>query len=247
MVEGLFLGITGHDVFEKLRTFPISDYYEFSHTFSSVFEVFPFVYLKNQMITFLPRLCFIAMLLFLGKPVSADEEIPKENPLPQRETPVPHIEGYADWKFTDSIETLHSDDRLMFIEAGEETCEFGKEEKRDKSTWPDCFYHTSEIFQEPAEIFILATKQHIERILIHFNRLGSKSDSKDCASVMNVVVDNLVKKFGVPTGKNESERQVFWESPYGGTLEFTNNCISEDRGLVLFAIFPASVIENPEP
>ena len=171
------------------------------------------MYLKNQMITFLPRLCFIAMLLFLGKSVSADEQIPKENPLPQRETPVPHIEGYADWKFTDSIETLHSDDRLMFIEAGEETCEFGKEEKRDKSTWPDCFYHTSEIFQEPAEIFILATKQHIERILIHFNRLDSKSDSKDCASVINVAIDNLVKNSGFLRGKMSLRDKCFGNPP----------------------------------
>ena len=98
------------------------------------------------MIIFLPRLCFIAMLLFLGKSVSADEEIPKENPLPQRDIPVPKIEGYADWKFTHSIEALQSDDRLAFIEAGEEKCKFGEEEKRDKSRWPDCFYHTTEIF-----------------------------------------------------------------------------------------------------
>ena len=196
------------------------------------------MYLKNQMITFLPRLCFIAMLLFLGTSVSADEEIPKENALPQRENPVPQIEGYADWKFTNSIETLHSDDRLMFIEAGEEKCEFGKDEKRDKSTWPDCFYQTTKILQEPAEIFILVSKEHFERMLIHFNRLDSKSDSKDCASVINVAVDHLVNKFGIPTSKNDAERQVFWESPYGGTIEFTNNCISEGRGLVLFVISP---------
>jgi hypothetical protein len=62
------------------------------------------------MISFLPRLLMIAVLL-LGQSVFADEEVPKENPLPQRETPVPKIEGYADWKFTDSLETLQSDNR----------------------------------------------------------------------------------------------------------------------------------------
>jgi hypothetical protein len=190
------------------------------------------------MITFLPRLFIIVGLLFLGESVFADEELPKENPLPQRETPVPQIEGYADWKFTHSLETLQRDDRLRFIEAGEEKCEFGKEEKRDKSTWPDCFYHATKILQEPAEIFILVFKEEIERILIHFNRLDSKSDSNDCASVINAVVDYLVKKFEIPTSKNDAERQVFWESPYGGTLEFKNNCISEGRGLVLFVISP---------
>jgi hypothetical protein len=189
------------------------------------------------MITFLPRLIFIVVLL-LGQSVLAEEDVPTENPLPQRDAPVPKIEGYADWKFTHSIEALQSDDRLAFIEAGEENCEFGKEEKRDKSRWPDCFYHTTEIFQEPAEIFILVAKERIEHILIHFNRLDSKSDSKDCASVINAVVDHLVNKFGVPTSKNDVERQVFWESPYGGTLEFKNNCISEGRGLVLFVISP---------
>jgi hypothetical protein len=136
---------------------------------------------------------------------------------------------------------------LTFIHAGEEKCEFGKEEKRDRASWPDCFYHATEIFQEPAEIFILVTKEHIERILIHFNRLGSKSDSNDCSSVINVALDHLVKKFGIPTRKNDAERQVFWESPYGGTIEFTNNCISEGRGLVVFVISPNSGQENPEP
>jgi hypothetical protein len=196
------------------------------------------------MTIFLPRLFIVIGLLFLGESVFANEEVPKENPLPQRETPVPQIEGYADWKFTDSLETLHSDDRLTFIKAGEEKCEFGKEEKRDMATWPDCFYQTTNIFQEPAEVFILVTQEHIERMLIHFNRLGSKSDSKDCASVVNVVVDNLAKKFGIPTRKNDAERQVFWESPYGGTVKFTNNCISEGRGLVLFMIFPHSKLEK---
>jgi hypothetical protein len=200
------------------------------------------------MMTFLPRLFMIVGLLFLGESVFADEELPKENPLPQRETPVPQIEGYADWKFTHSLETLQRDNRLTFIKAGEEKCQFGKEEKREMATWPDCFYQTTEIFQEPAEIFILVTKEHIERIVIHFNRLNSKSDSNDCASVINVVVDHLVKNFGIPTKKNDAERQVFWESPYGGTLEFTNNCISEGRGLVLFVISPTPGQGNqPEP
>ena len=198
------------------------------------------------MITFLLRLLIIVVLL-LGQSVLADEDVPAENPLPQRDTPVPKIEGYADWKFTDSIETLQSDDRLTFIEAGEEKCKFGEEEKRDQSRWPDCFYHTTEIFQEPADLFILVAKERIERILIHFNRLDSKSDSKDCTSVINAVVDYLVEKFGIPTRKNDVERQVFWESPYGGTLEFKNNCISEGRGLVLFVISPTTVQEQPEP
>ena len=186
----------------------------------------------------LHRLLILVVLLFLGQSVFADEDVPNENPLPQRDAPVPEIEGYADWKFADSIATLQSDNRLTFIEAGEEKCEFGKDEKRDKSRWPDCFYHTTEIFQEPAEIFILVSKEHIERILIHFNRLNSTSDSKDCASVINAVVDYLVNKFGIPTSKNDAEKQVFWESPYGGTLEFKNNCISEGRGMVLFVISP---------
>ena len=198
------------------------------------------------MITFLPRLLIIVVLL-LGQSVLADEDVPTENPLPQRDTPVPKIEGYADWKFTHSIEALQSDDRLTFIEAGEEKCKFGEEEKRDKSRWPDCFYHTTEIFQEPAEIFILIGKDNIERMVIHFNRLDSKSDSKDCASVINAVVDHLVNKFGVPTSKNDVERQVFWESPYGGTLEFKNNCISEGRGLVLFVFSPTPGQEKVEP
>ena len=202
------------------------------------------------MTIFLHRLFIIVVLLFLGESVFADEQLPKENPLPQRETSVPKIEGYADWKFSDSIETLRRDDRLAFIEAGEEKCEFGKEEKRDKSTWPDCFHFTTEIFREPAEIFILVSQEHIERILIHFNRLDSKSDSKDCASVINSVVDHLVNKFGVPTSKNDVERQVFWKSPYGGTLEFNNNCISEGRGMVLFVFSPTPPSpeqENPDP
>ena len=190
------------------------------------------------MITFLARLLIIVVLL-LGQSVLADEDVPTENPLPQRDTPVPKIEGYADWKFTDSLETLQRDDRLTFIEAGEEKCEFGKEANRDQSRWPDCFYHVTKILQEPAEIFILVSKEHIERMVIHFNRLDSKSDSKDCASVINAVVDHLVEKFGVPTSKNDVKRQVFWESPYGGTLEFKNNCISEGRGLVLFVISPS--------
>jgi hypothetical protein len=198
------------------------------------------------MMTFLPRLFIIAFLL-LGQSALADEDVPTENPLPQRDTPVPKIEGYADWKFTHSIEALQSDDRLAFIEAGEEKCKFGEEEKRDKSRWPDCFYHTTEIFQEPAEIFILVAKERIERMVIHFNRLDSKSDSKDCASVINAVIDHLANKFGVPTSKNDVERQVFWESPYGGTLEFKNNCISEGRGLVLFVFSPTPGQEKVEP
>ena len=202
------------------------------------------------MTIFLHRLLILVMLLSLGQSVFADEDVPKENPLPQRDTPVSKIEGYADWKFTDPIETLQNDDRLRFIEAGEENCEFGKEENRDQSTWPDCFYYATKIFQEPAEIFILVSKGNIERMLIHFNRLDSKSNSKDCASVINIVVDHLVKKFGIPTKKNDAERQIFWESPYGGTLEFTNHCISEGRGLVLFVISPTPPFpqqENPEP
>ena len=202
------------------------------------------------MTLFLHGLFITVTLLSLGETGFANEPQPKETPLPQRETSVPKIEGYADWKFTDSIETLQSDDRLTFIETGEEKCEFGEEEKRDQSRWPDCFYHTTEIFQEPAEIFILVAKERIERILIHFNRLDSKSNSKDCASVINAVVDYLVNKFGIPTSKNDVERQVFWESPYGGTLEFKNNCISEGRGMVLFVLSPtppSSDQENPEP
>jgi hypothetical protein len=197
------------------------------------------------MMTFLSRLLMIAVLL-LGQSVFADEEVPKENPLPQRETSVPKIEGYAGWKFTDSLETLQSDNRLRFIEAGEEKCKFGEEEKRDQSTWPDCFYHETKILQEPAEIFILVFNEEIERILIHFNRLDSKSDSKDCVSILNAAVDHLVNKFGIPTSKNDAERQVFWKSPYGGTLEFQNNCISEGRGLVLFVISPSSPFSEQE-
>ena len=187
----------------------------------------------------------IAVLL-LGQSVFADEEVPKKNPLPQRETPVPKIEGYADWKFTDSLETLQSDNRLRFIEAGEEKCKFGEEEKLDKSRWSDCFYQETKILQEPAEIFILVFKEEIERILIHFNRLDSKSDSKDCVSIVNAAVDHLVNKFGIPTSKNDAERKVFWESPFGGILEFQNNCISEGRGLVLFVISPTSWQEKPK-
>jgi len=198
------------------------------------------------MTLFLLRLVILVLLL-PGQSVFADEEVPEKNPLPQRETPVPQIEGYADWKFTDSLETLQSDERLTFIKAGEEKCEFGKEEKRDMATWPDCFYQTTNIFQEPAEVFILVTQEHIERMIIHFNRLDSESDSKDCVSVVNLVVDNLAKKFGVPTRKNDAKRQVFWESPFGGTLVFTNNCISEGRGLVLFVISPHSELEKVEP
>ncbi len=189
------------------------------------------------MATFPFRL-FIIVVILLGQPVFAQKEVPKDAPLPQRDTPVPKIEGYADWKFTDSLETLQSDNRLTFIEAGEEKCDFGKEENRDQSRWPDCFYYQTQIFQEPAEIFILVDREHIDRILIHFNRRDSKSDSKDCASVIHAVVDHLVEKFGIPTSKNDAERQVFWESPYGGTLEFQNNCISEGRGLVLFIFSP---------
>ena len=200
------------------------------------------------MATFPFRL-FIIVVILLGQPVFAQEDASKDAPLPQRDTPVPKIEGYADWKFTDSLETLQSDNRLTFIEAGEEKCTFGKEEKRDQSRWPDCFYYQTQIFQEPAEIFILVSKEHIDRILIHFNRRDSKSDSKDCASVIHAVVDYLVNKFGVPTSKNNAEKQVFWESPYGGTLEFKNNCISEGRGLVLFVFSPtppSPTQEQPE-
>ena len=136
------------------------------------------------MATFPSRL-FVIVVILLGQPVFAQEEVSKEAPLPQRDTPVPKIEGYADWKFTDSLETLQSDNRLTFIEAGEEKCAFGKEENRDQSRWPDCFYYQTQIFQEPAEIFILVGKEHIDRILIHFNRRDSKSDSKDCASVIH--------------------------------------------------------------
>ena len=190
------------------------------------------------MTKFFPRLIFIVLLLFIGEAVLAEEETRKENPLPQRDTPVPKIEGYADWKFTHSLESLQSDDRLVYIEAGEENCEFGKDEKRDKSTWPDCFYMATEIFQEPAGIFILVSKKQIEAIRIHFNRLDSKSTSKDCASVMNIVIDHLAKKWGTPTSKNDVEKQVLWESPHGGTLKFNNNCISEGRGMVLLEISP---------
>ena len=190
------------------------------------------------MTTFLSRGFIMFALLCLGQPVFADEDVPKEKSLPEREFPIPRIEGYADWKFTDSIEALQSDTRLTFIKGGEEKCEFGKEEMHAKATWPDCFYSATKIFEEPAEIFILVTKEQVERIIIHFNRLDSKADSKDCASVINVVVDHLVKNFGIPTSKNDAERQVFWESSYGGTLEFQNNCISEGRGLVLFVFSP---------
>jgi len=199
------------------------------------------------MTTFLSRGFIMVAVLCLGQPVFADEDVPKENPLPQRDTPVPKIEGYADWKFTDSIEALQNDTRLTFIEGGEEKCEFGKEEKRSKATWPDCFYSATKIFEEPAEIFILVSKEHVERIIIHFNRLDSKTDSKDCAAVINVVVDHLVKKFGIPTSKNDAERQVLWESSHGGTLEFQNNCMSEGRGLVLFVFSPTPGPEKPEP
>lgn len=202
---------------------------------------------RIPMTTFLSHGFIMFTMLCLGQPVFADEEIPKEKPLPERDSPVPQIEGYADWKFTDSIEALQSDTRLTFIEGGEEKCEFGKEEKRSKATWPDCFYSATKIFEEPAEIFILVTKEQVERIIIHFNRLDSKTDSKDCAAVMNVVVDHLVKKFGIPTSKNDAERQVFWESSYGGTLEFQNNCISEGRGLVLFVFSPTSDPEKSKP
>ena len=197
------------------------------------------------------RLFIIATLLFLGDTGFAQEKPEsKEKPLPKREVAIPKIEGYGDWTFTDSIGTLRDDDRLIFIKAGEDKCEFGKEEQRDRSKWPDCFYGTVEIFEEPAEIFILVVKKGIERILIHFNRLESKSASKDCASVLNVVVDHLIKKFGVPTSKNDEKKQVFWESPYGGKIEFRNNCISEGRGMVLFNILPtppASEQSKPEP
>jgi hypothetical protein len=202
---------------------------------------------RIKMTTFLSRGCIMIVLLCLGQPVFADEDIPKGKPLPQRDTPVSKVEGYADWKFTDSLETLQSDVRLTFIEAGEENCEFGKDEKRDQSRWPDCFYYETKIFQEPAKIFILVVKERIERILIHFNRLDSKADSKDCAAVIQSVVANLVKKFGIPTRKNDAERQAFWESSYGGTLEFQNNCISEDRGLVLFVFSPTPGPEKSEP
>ena len=69
------------------------------------------------MATFPFRL-FIIVVILLGQPVFAQEDAPKDAPLPQRDTPVPKIEGYADWKFTDSLETLQSDNRLTFIEAG---------------------------------------------------------------------------------------------------------------------------------
>jgi hypothetical protein len=198
------------------------------------------------MTIFLHRLLFIVMLFFLGQSAFADEDVPKKNPLPQRNIPVPQIEGYADWKFSDSIKTLQKDARLTFIKAGEEKCALGKEERRARASWPDCFYHATKIFQEPAEIFILVSKEHIERILIHFNRLDSKSASKDCASVINAVVDHLVNKFGIPTKKNDKKRQVLWKSPYGGTLEFRNNCMSEGRGLVLLVISPTPPSPEPE-
>ena len=174
----------------------------------------------------------------------AEEATKEEKPLPQRDQPVPQIDGYAEWMFSDSMESLQQDKRLTFIEKGNVKCEFGKDESGDEATWPDCFYHSTTIFEEPAEIFILVNNESIQRILIQFDRRDSKKDSKACASVINAVVDHLVKKFGIPTGKDDKDRKVFWESPYGGKLEFNNDCISEDRGMVRFVISPTLKPEN---
>ncbi len=182
----------------------------------------------------------------LSELVHADDQAPPDGALPKREAPVPHIEGYADWKFTDSLDTLKRDTRLTFIEKGEEKCDFGKEEQRERTKWPDCFYYPTKIFQESAEITILVSQERIERIAIHFNRRDSKTNSHDCRKVLDAVVDPLVNKYGIPTSKNVDNKQLFWESPYGGKLEFRNNCISEGRGMVLFVFHPTLPLENTQ-
>ena len=193
----------------------------------------------------LSGLFMIICSLLWAEPVYADDNVVQpENALPKRETPVPKIEGYADWKFTDSIETLKSDTRLTFIEQGEEKCDFGKEEQRERNKWPDCFYYSTRIFQEPAEITILVSQEKIERIAVRFNRRDSKTASNDCRNVLNAVVDPLVNKYGIPTSKNVDKKQLFWESPQGGKIEFRNNCISEGRGMVLFVFYPTLPLEN---
>ena len=89
------------------------------------------------MTLFLLRLVIIGVLLFLGESVLADEEALKSPPLPQRDTSVLQIDGYADWKFTDSLETRQNNNRLTDIEAGEEKCEFGKEATRARLVFSD--------------------------------------------------------------------------------------------------------------
>ncbi len=195
---------------------------------------------------------FLLACLFFLPNLSLAEQSPEESPpkgektLPQRDTPVPKIVGYGDWLFTDSIESLRQDQRLSFIEKGQVKCEFGQDNSRDEATWPDCFYQDTKIFEEPAEVFILVNNDSIAHMEIHFDRRKAKKDSKACAAVINAVVDQLVKKFGIPTGKNDKDKKVFWESPYGGKLEFNNDCISEDRGRVLIVISPTPISNASE-
>ncbi len=203
-----------------------------------------------RMPSFFVGLCLLLFFIPNGSTGHAEEtkeETKKEEkPLPQRTQPVPKIDGYGPWKFTDSFETLKKDKRLTFIQKGQLKCEFGRDENADEATLPDCFYQSTEIFQEAAEIFLLVDNETLQQIEIHFDRDESEKDSKACASVLNTVVDQLVKKFGVPTGKDDKARTVWWESPLGGRLEFRNGCISEDRGRIQFVISPTTE-ENLKP
>ena len=143
----------------------------------------------------------------------------------ERDTPVPKIEGYADWKFTDSIAKLHNDRRLTFKKYGEVGCFV------DPTV--DCFVLDTILFDHSAKMIIHVSQDRIKKITLSF---FFAERVNECKSTSQDIFVALNQKYGHFTGRLSLIRHFSWESVYGGRLEFSGNC--DDLGMIILYYEP---------
>jgi hypothetical protein len=103
----------------------------------------------------------------------------------------------------------------------------------DKIDLAYCQTESAKLFGQDATIRVLFNKntKSLSTVIITFNRLEGKE--KACRKVLEAIARPLVEKWG--NHIREEGAELFWESPYGGTLTLTRLCIDEDSGIVVVA------------
>jgi hypothetical protein len=140
---------------------------------------------------------------------------------------IDRIDGYGGYKFG---MTLKEADAVRADDVVNKDCEFNGIEA--------CIERKTHLFGEEAIITAqVSSETHtLEHIIISFKRLELVAPGA-CKNVISSISGPLLETFGRKF--KEKGRDITWHLPRGGTIELTNLCLNEDKGVDVISYKPS--------